>query len=99
MNLDIATQILVVITSAVLIVFLVLAIVLMIRTIKIVRQVQRSNEKFQLALGNVNAVTNKVRTIVTPSVIIKLVAALVDQVTTSGHSTNNKSKSRKGGKK
>ena len=100
MDLSLATQILIIILAVTLTVFLIIGIVFLVKLLSTVNKVKRGSEMAQSMVQDADNVVRKVRTIVTPSVIIKLVTTLVGQFTGRDTSSNISDKSsKKGGKK
>ena len=100
MDLSLATQILIIILAVTLTVFLIIGIVFLVKLLSTVNKVKRGSEMAQSMVQDADNVVRKVRTIVTPSVIIKLVATLIGQFTGRDVSSDTTDKSsKKGGKK
>lgn len=84
MYVDIAFQVLVIILSVVLTVFLIVAIVLLVKATKIVGQIKRVGDSIEKAAEDMSGMARGIRSVVTPAVVTKLIASLVEQITSRG---------------
>jgi hypothetical protein len=85
---DTASEILVIIVSSILAIFLLVLIVIGVYTVKILKQVRRITERAENVAGSVEAAASAFERTASPLAILKLIGGIV--------STANKARNRKG---
>lgn len=76
---DTATQILVIITSSVLVVFLVISIIALVYFIKLIKQLRRVAEHAENVVDTVEAAATTMHKAASPLAFLKLISNIVDQ--------------------
>ena len=81
MYLNDSSQILVILLTAVLIVFLIVGIILLIKLVQVVSKVKKISDQVETTTKNIHDVVAGVKSVVTPAVVTKAITGWIEKLT------------------